>query len=487
MAGLISAITNANIGSDPSNTINLAAGGLYNLTAADNTDPTYGASGLPIIITPITINGNGSTIQRSTAQGTPSFRILFVRGSNAGLTLNGVTIKGGESLNGGGLFNDAGLLTINDSVVSNNTGQAAGGIWNSAGTLIISRSKIRDNLSGYYGAIWNNGAVLTLTDSTVSGNTSTYYRGGAIVNLAGQATLINSSVSGNTSDFAGVGGIWNWNASGTASLTVINSTISGNTGTGTNYAGGILNEGTLTLSNSTVSGNRHPTSGGGIYNVSGTSTLKNSIVTGNTVGANVPSDCSGTITSLGRNIAGDTTCAFAGTGDFNSTNPMLAPLASYGGRTQTHALIVGSPAIDSVPNANCTDASAAVVATDQRGVARPNGTACDRGAFEYQPAGPSVAGQFSFAQSVPVYNRGSRRWVRTLSFTNQGPALTAAAFVADSLSTGASMYLPDATTTAIAPVGSPYKELGPVGSGATVTFSVEFSIVGATPLSYTAR
>ena len=42
----------------------------------------------------------------------------------------------------------------------------------------------------------------------------------------------------------------------------------------------------------------------------------------------------------------------------------------------THALLLGSPAIDAVPLASCT------VVTDQRGVPRPKGVACDIGAFE---------------------------------------------------------------------------------------------------------
>jgi hypothetical protein len=62
-------------------------------------------------------------------------------------------------------------------------------------------------------------------------------------------------------------------------------------------------------------------------------------------------------------------------------DPRLAPLANNGGRTQTHALLSGSPAIDRGDNAGAP-------ATDQRGVARPrdgdgNGSRIvDIGAFE---------------------------------------------------------------------------------------------------------
>ena len=70
------------------------------------------------------------------------------------------------------------------------------------------------------------------------------------------------------------------------------------------------------------------------------------------------------------------TCGLGGTGDLSNTNPVLAPLGDYGGPTFTHALLSVSPAIDHVPFANCT------VATDQRGVPRPQGPGCEIGAFE---------------------------------------------------------------------------------------------------------
>ena len=56
-------------------------------------------------------------------------------------------------------------------------------------------------------------------------------------------------------------------------------------------------------------------------------------------------------------------------------------LADNGGPTLTHALLSGSNAIDDGIN-SCPDHNGAPLATDQRGVARPQGNACDIGAFE---------------------------------------------------------------------------------------------------------
>ena len=75
VAGLIAAITAANAAAG--GTINLAAGCTYQLTAADNTSPMLGANGLPVITSPITLNGSRTTI----AGNDSTFRILQVGGS----------------------------------------------------------------------------------------------------------------------------------------------------------------------------------------------------------------------------------------------------------------------------------------------------------------------------------------------------------------------------------------------------------------------
>jgi hypothetical protein len=67
-------------------------------------------------------------------------------------------------------------------------------------------------------------------------------------------------------------------------------------------------------------------------------------------------------------------------------NPRLSPLANHGGPTRTHALLPGSPALDA---GACLGAEGLPLPTDQRGHPRPQGIACDIGAFENQP--PTVA------------------------------------------------------------------------------------------------
>jgi hypothetical protein len=82
-----------------------------------------------------------------------------------------------------------------------------------------------------------------------------------------------------------------------------------------------------------------------------------------------------TLTADHNNVFTDASC-FAGASDQVVTDAGLGSLADNGGPTLTHALLVGSPAIDAADTAICP-------ATDQRGITRD--AACDVGAYEYVP------------------------------------------------------------------------------------------------------
>ena len=84
-------------------------------------------------------------------------------------------------------------------------------------------------------------------------------------------------------------------------------------------------------------------------------------------------------------MGGDTIgCSFTpATGDLVNVDPMLGLLQDNGGPTLTHAILADSPAIDSGNPAVPGIGGAACPQTDQRGVLRPQGAACDIGAFEF--------------------------------------------------------------------------------------------------------
>src|SRR5262249_33366884 len=148
-------------------TITLAAGATFMLTAVDNT--TDGATGLPVIAATggnLTIVGNGDVIERSTAKGTPAFRLLDVA-LGAALTLESVTLQGGRSEGAwgdpgpggrGGAIYSKGSLTLNGVTVRNNIargfdatghfsvgGSALGGGVFSGGSLVVTGSTIGNN------------------------------------------------------------------------------------------------------------------------------------------------------------------------------------------------------------------------------------------------------------------------------------------------------------------------------------------------------
>ena len=74
----------------------------------------------------------------------------------------------------------------------------------------------------------------------------------------------------------------------------------------------------------------------------------------------------------------DASANFSSASSRGTLDPLLGPLADNGGPTPTMALLPGSPAIDAGDDSACPP-------TDQRGVARPQGLACDIGAFELVP------------------------------------------------------------------------------------------------------
>ena len=173
--------------------------------------------------------------------------------------------------------------------------------------------------------------------------------------------MLESALVYNTASVAPGGGLHN---AGTADLT--NVTISDNTGTS---GGGIQNDGgTVQITFSTVSNN---TGVPALNNASGTVTVANSILAQSAGAA-----CGGAITSGTHNIDSGTSCGFIPANlDLSNTNAQLGLLQNNGGNSLTRALAFSSPAVDTAANCPPPD-------FDQRGINRPQGNKCDRGAYE---------------------------------------------------------------------------------------------------------
>ena len=91
--------------------------------------------------------------------------------------------------------------------------------------------------------------------------------------------------------------------------------------------------------------------------------------------------CSDQVVSTGWNVVADSSCFAGTTSDQVGVDAALGPLADNGGPTLTLLPGATSPAVDAIPLGTpflCDGSSP----TDQRGVARPRGAACDIGSVE---------------------------------------------------------------------------------------------------------
>lgn len=290
----------------------------------------------------ITISGNKKT----------AILLLF---PNSQLTLRNLTLADGRSPQGSAVTNGIGSsLEVVNSTFTGNIATSVGG-----GAIV-------------------NGGLLTVTNSTFSANSAPNASGGGILN-SNTLNVTNSTFSRNSAP-QGQGGAIDNNSNNTV-MSVVNSTFAGNSAN--LGGGGISNLGQIFLTNDTFSGNSaDPNNGGAIGNFGTPSRAKLL----NTIVANSPSggNCHGTITDSGFNISSDRTCRFIQPTSKNNTNPKLAAsLANNGGPTQTIALLKGSPALNAIPKGQSRCAPARPpVATDQRGIKRPQGKGCDIGAYE---------------------------------------------------------------------------------------------------------
>ena len=302
--------------------------------------------------------------------------------SRGNVSLANSTVSGNSSVAGGGGIS-AGEVSLRNSAVSGNVaGRGGGGI--QADNVSSINGTISENASGYGGGGISADDVF-LTYSTVNGNVAARDGGGIRAN---DVSVTSSTVSGNISRSRyGGGGI----SSRDGNVSLINSTVSGNS---SDVDGGGIraDESTVLLFNSTVTGNSAAVLGGGIrfgdtrgdFSSDESLTLYNSIVAGNGDDGTAPDIfASLDVMNVEHSLIGDTTgfgiTATTGTGNILNQLPMLGPLADNGGRTQTHVLLVGSPALNAGSNAIV---SAAGVTTDQRGEARIEFGTVDIGAVE---------------------------------------------------------------------------------------------------------
>jgi predicted outer membrane repeat protein len=273
---------------------------------------------------------------------------------------------------------DGADLQITNGTVTSNVADIGGAISALAAgsTVTIHASNISDNdtIDGAGGGILITAGVLTLTDSTIAANDAINGQGGGVMlNGVTSGSIRRSAIYGNTSTVSG-GGVAIAASSG---VVVENVTFSQN---GALIGGGLVSgESTASIEHTTFASNVATLAGASFSNsaVSGTLTIRNTIVTDPVASANCSDDQTETTVSLGGNLSSDASCValFDQAGDVHETDPLLGDvLADNGGPTLTYLPRPGSPVLDM--------GAFSVVATDQRGIERPQGTGFDIGAVE---------------------------------------------------------------------------------------------------------
>jgi CSLREA domain-containing protein len=348
-------------------------------------------------------------------QGTLVLNMVLVSGNAAGAGRAGGSAAangcaggaGGQGGSGGGIYN-RGRLTVDDSTIRDNragtggaggrgagaggaggSGGSGGGIY-SQGRLSVIASTLDHNGTGSGGPGGSAMGPLGAGGDGAPGGS-----GAGILEAQARLTVVNSTVANN---FTGPGGDAGFpNGSG------------GQGGSGGGVA--VLNTVGL-VRNGTVAGNvvgggglSGPTGGAagsiglgaGLFVRSGgrreDTRLENTIVAENE-GSGCAGNAPGAIANVGHDLSyGNPACPG------RHGNPKLGPLGNNGGPTQTMALGKASPAINRVPRrgAGCPP-------TDQRGVRRPQGKACDIGSFEFATPKITILAPFHRAS----YQRGAR-------------------------------------------------------------------------------
>lgn len=430
-----------------------------------------------------------------------------------------VTFIGNSGTYGGAMYNKNGSPSLtNVTFTSNSSSQWGGAMHNYASNPTLTNVTFTTNSTFLYGGgIYSEAASQpNLTHVAFSGNSA--QNGGGMLNDAGTvATLLNASFTGNSATKGA--GVFNGNS--TASLT--NVTFANNTGGDSSWGGGLYGESSsgATLSNVTFSGNSATNGGGMLTEFGSVATLTNVTFNGNsaTNGGGMYSFSAGTVSLTNVILWGDSAssqgpeawlynsttnidhsvvqggCASIGgatcpSGNLN-TDPRLAPLADYGGSTQTMALLPGSSAIDSGTNSNCSS-------SDQRGQPRPadgnnDGSAiCDIGAYELQPntiavhIGGSLKGIYpgTLNQGQQITYAGTNTGPAQVTNSTLGPAVSSVRVIYAGSSYSEMMGYPNNTTTQFwfpwynnAAMDSQFRVSNLGGSPTTITVSLAGSTI----------
>jgi Ca2+-binding RTX toxin-like protein len=332
-----------------------------------------------------------------------------VRFDGGEMALRDVRVAGGAAVGGGGVYAAGdGRLTIRGSRIEGNHATSAGGGLDAVEdvSVRVSRSAFEDNRADSsadpgpaaggaisYGAT-DMTAEIAIADSAVTGNraitpdASLAAGGGISLGGNGSIAIRRSLIAGNAAASDGaaeLGGGVHLESAATAPALIVNSTIYGNTvADGAGRGGGLfVGAGSVEVRHSTFHSNLADDGADHLQaEDTGVAELGASILAVASPAVDLCGEAGGgTVVSDGFNVAGfdDAECALGATEVISGPIGLLSGgPRDNGGPTATIALGSTGGALDAVPAAQCDPAEG----TDQRGVERPFGSACDAGPYE---------------------------------------------------------------------------------------------------------
>ena len=339
---------------------------------------------------PVVISGSTFTDNRATAQG----------GALLGPTVvvDSTSLSGNRAGTDGGAIRATSSLAVTGGSVRSNLASGKGGGLSTGAATITGATIERNQAASGGGVHLTAGAASTIVDTVIDDNVAAYGGGGIFSNAP--VTIERTSIEANRATLAG------WGTGGgiqaNAAVTLRSSTVADNVAAVS--GGGLAVAGVLDVSTSTIHANTAGQGGGAVS--LGTPARSESSIRLSTITANRLSGA-----GEGAGIEGDGAVRFSGSvlanegrdcwrisvasGGYNVARACerlnlptdqvgpapLGPLGDNGGPTRTRLPFAASTVLDAIPvgTSGLCDAS---TATDQRGVARPDGGACDIGAVE---------------------------------------------------------------------------------------------------------
>ncbi len=369
-------------------------------------DVTLGGSALPTITADLTIDGGDNTLSAN------DLSAIFTI-DNANVIIRNLTISNGlTGTRGGAFYIDGGSLTLTNSSIENNQAlDSGGGIYANNARVTLNSTVVRNNIAGrgggagiYIAGTSDNTHTLTISQSMFASNAASQ-DGGAIHAAGGTVEIKKSGFQSNSADEGGVIEIWN------GDLVMHNTTLNSNSareGGAINAGADLVSTGSVVLVHNTFTSNTSTERGGSIAMTGINATLRigNTWISGALAGGILhcdPGISPYSILDNSANYIQDNSCPDANTQaqaqaaeddaelSFQSAEEELAALKLSTLREIEgviyHELLEENPAIDAADNDLCNqldDPDDDVVDTR-----RPQGDACDIGAWEFPVPEPT--------------------------------------------------------------------------------------------------